>query len=323
MSPLVNALNLAVTKDGQSLQDLFNAIVDPRYIKYTNNYLIIDAEYFDEGISWVPPEHLWEYQNNPYYESRVTSPARHKLEIILQYLIFGPLRNVAHSGAKLKRVGPLRIIPKHEQLQFFSNNDYSFALPIEEPFTSNDDGYEAWKYIASNQKARHRYENEKERFALDIINEWLSSPNRLALDYSIERVTRDISDAPISNTEDSPPWRDRGTQAEKASNIVFIKIINTRLGLNMAVHDVGVGIAQLVPVLVSGLANIQTFTEQPELHLHPRLQMQLADFFASTWNLSGHRSIIETHSEYIALRLLRRLRETSRKNIESNEFSRP
>lgn len=134
-------------------------------------------------------------------------------------------------------------------------------------------------------------------------------------------MTRNISDVPVSNTEGSPPWRDRGTQAEKASKIVFIKIINTRLGLNMAVHDVGVGIAQLVPVLVSGLANIQTFTEQPELHLHPRLQMQLADFFASTWNLSGHRSIIETHSEYIALRLLRRLRETSRKNIESNKFS--
>jgi predicted ATPase len=42
--------------------------------------------------------------------------------------------------------------------------------------------------------------------------------------------------------------------------------------------------------------------EQPELHLHPKVQTLLADFFLSMAIL-GKQCIIETHSEYIINRL--------------------
>jgi predicted ATPase len=42
--------------------------------------------------------------------------------------------------------------------------------------------------------------------------------------------------------------------------------------------------------------------EQPELHLHPKIQARLADFFLSIV-LSGKQCIIETHSEYLTNRL--------------------
>lgn len=51
------------------------------------------------------------------------------------------------------------------------------------------------------------------------------------------------------------------------------------------------------------------FIQQPELHLHPALQAGLGDVFIEA---SGGRSqlIVETHSEHLLLRLLRRVRET-------------
>jgi predicted ATPase len=53
--------------------------------------------------------------------------------------------------------------------------------------------------------------------------------------------------------------------------------------------------------------------EQPELHLHPRLQANLGDLFIEA-GLGGpkHTVILETHSEHLILRILRRIRETSK-----------
>jgi predicted ATPase len=60
--------------------------------------------------------------------------------------------------------------------------------------------------------------------------------------------------------------------------------------------------------------------EQPELHIHPKLQVVLGDLFIlavrneleSRGSVYPHRRfIIETHSEYLLLRLLRRIREHS------------
>lgn len=73
-------------------------------------------------------------------------------------------------------------------------------------------------------------------------------------------------------------------------------------------HDlthVGVGVSQVLPILVQSLLAEKGATlifEQPELHLHPRVQTRLADFFVSL-SLHEKRCIIETHSEYLINRL--------------------
>lgn len=73
-------------------------------------------------------------------------------------------------------------------------------------------------------------------------------------------------------------------------------------------HDlthVGVGVSQVLPILViSLLAEPDTtlLIEQPELHLHPRVQTLLGDFFLSMASI-GKQIIVETHSEYIVNRL--------------------
>lgn len=81
---------------------------------------------------------------------------------------------------------------------------------------------------------------------------------------------------------------------------------------NTKTHDltnVGVGVSQLLPIVVmSLLANSPCLLifEQPELHLHPKVQARLADFFFSL-SLLGKQCLLETHSEYLVERFRLRI----------------
>lgn len=77
------------------------------------------------------------------------------------------------------------------------------------------------------------------------------------------------------------------------------------------VADVGYGVSQILPVIVQGLLVPRGgiyMVQQPELHLHPDAQAAIADYFIHLAE-SGVRVIVETHSEYLILRLRRRLAE--------------
>ena len=79
--------------------------------------------------------------------------------------------------------------------------------------------------------------------------------------------------------------------------------------------DVGYGINQILPVIIEGVASQEgsiICVEQPEIHLHPRLQANIADLMIDTIaDEPGKRKqwIVETHSELLILRLQRHIRE--------------
>ena len=83
--------------------------------------------------------------------------------------------------------------------------------------------------------------------------------------------------------------------------------------LDLDITDVGFGISQVLPVILQGFLstdNSTTIIEQPEIHLHPKIQADLADLFIDiVKNSTGKKLIIETHSEYILKRLRRRISE--------------
>jgi len=92
--------------------------------------------------------------------------------------------------------------------------------------------------------------------------------------------------------------------------ILYDKSTNTQISH----RDVGVGISQVLPVLVSAFANKEKLItiEQPEIHLHPALQAELGDLFInSALGESKNSFILETHSEHLILRIMRRIRETT------------
>ena len=83
-------------------------------------------------------------------------------------------------------------------------------------------------------------------------------------------------------------------------------------------QDIGAGISQVLPVVV-GAVEPKCFlfaVEEPELHIHPRVQCSLGDVFArEAGKNDGRIFLIETHSEHLILRLLRRIRETTENEL--------
>lgn len=85
--------------------------------------------------------------------------------------------------------------------------------------------------------------------------------------------------------------------------------LSSRTRVNIA--DVGFGVGQIYPIVIEGLrmnSGDTLLLEQPETHLHPKLQMQIADYFIAL-ALSGKNVIVETHSDHIINRLVRRMVE--------------
>ena len=88
-----------------------------------------------------------------------------------------------------------------------------------------------------------------------------------------------------------------------------------RLGVAVSFQDVGVGLSQVLPLLLEidtqdrrepGSSFI--IVEQPELHLHPKMQAELAELMYTKAQESG-QIIAETHSESMLLRVQRLLRQ--------------
>lgn len=70
--------------------------------------------------------------------------------------------------------------------------------------------------------------------------------------------------------------------------------------------DVGFGISQFLPIIVADLQLSHDSTllvAQPEMHLHPKIQASLGDYFVRRVKQDNKRYIVETHSEYLLNRI--------------------
>ncbi len=103
---------------------------------------------------------------------------------------------------------------------------------------------------------------------------------------------------------------------------IIHKLVVNQNTLSLDITDVGFGISQILPVIIQGFLSHQksiTLIEQPEIHLHPKMQAELADLFIDIATEKDRRHndkvranrflIIETHSEYLLKRLRRRISE--------------
>jgi predicted ATPase len=144
----------------------------------------------------------------------------------------------------------------------------------------------------------------KRKDLIDKVNEWF---NRFEIDY---RLNVD----PLKR------------------NLFALTLTDTRTGCAVSPKDVGFGIGQLLPILVQGALaeNKILFIEQPEIHIHPRLQAELGSFISEMAGRPGQREnpifdefgnqfIIETHSEHLILRLLRLIRDTTNGELKEGE----
>lgn len=104
---------------------------------------------------------------------------------------------------------------------------------------------------------------------------------------------------------------DSGELGLGVGSIAVLKLEDMNRTTAVTVKDVGFGLSQVLPVIVALLIGRgRTIAiEQPEVHIHPRLQASLADLLIEAAIDRNNRLVIETHSEHLLLRLQRRIRE--------------
>ena len=98
--------------------------------------------------------------------------------------------------------------------------------------------------------------------------------------------------------------------AEKGDDFYRI-LLKRNSGLVTSIKHVGFGISQLLPIVVEGLIMSKNGTlilEQPEEHLHPKVQSYLFDFLYGL-TLEDKTILVETHSSHFITRMRRRIAE--------------
>ncbi|MDR1182929.1 MAG: AAA family ATPase [Bacteroidales bacterium] len=109
----------------------------------------------------------------------------------------------------------------------------------------------------------------------------------------------------------------KNIKAEKYKDSFIVKIVN-HYSVESTIRQVGFGISQVLPIIVEGLRmnkNGVLILEQPEIHLHPKVQSALFDFIYSL-SLTGKKFLIETHSDHFITRMRRRVAEDENKLSE-------
>ncbi|MEA3360531.1 MAG: AAA family ATPase [Thermodesulfobacteriota bacterium] len=244
---------------------------------------------------------------------------------ILDELVKGIGQAVASELSRLQYLGPLRSYPPRH-LSFAQHHDPNWIA---------GGGY-AWDVVRRDAEVRK------------LVNTWLTAPERLQTPYELilrdlvgidqlegplldglERLNEEGLD--IEYEEESrytsggawPVIKDPEAEVEKLRNLIRgseierlneLILIDRRSNTVVSHRDVGIGVSQVLPVLVSAYVNQNQIVaiEQPEIHLHPALQADLGDLFLqSALGNNQNRFLIETHSEHLLLRIMRRMRQTT------------
>jgi predicted ATPase len=98
-------------------------------------------------------------------------------------------------------------------------------------------------------------------------------------------------------------------------------------GAKRKFQEVGSGFTYIMPLVLASLSEAWGLVvcKQPELHLHPKMQCEIGDLLIEGMNFRArdpgdphHEFVIETHSENILLRILRRIRETANGDLAND-----
>jgi len=130
---------------------------------------------------------------------------------------------------------------------------------------------------------------------VDEVNAWM---DRLGLGYHVRLLAPQSRDVIVA-----------------AGDFTVVGLVDVRRDPPVLVSSrgVGYGVGQLTPVVTQCLLSRGEVIviEQPEVHIHPRLQSAVGDLLIHTVSDLGNQVLVETHSEHLVLRLLRRVREGS------------
>jgi AAA15 family ATPase/GTPase len=208
---------------------------------------------------------------------------------IMQFVV-GPGQILKDELKKMHYLGPIRnrIHRNYVPNRYIENRNWP-------------NGLAAWDVL-------HK-EDEK---IVNQVDSWMA--DRLKSGYHITRKSYKEIDVSKITAENN----NIAQQCNLAPTKTRLYLIDDKNNIEVQPPDVGVGISQVIPVIVSALYFKDGIVaiEQPELHIHPALQVTLGDLFISQIQEKGLCFLLETHSEHMLLRMLRRIRETHENKLQ-------
>jgi len=194
----------------------------------------------------------------------------------MSWMLIGPAQLLREQLRKSRYVGPLRRIPPR---------DFDVALSKNEGAWS--DGMAAWQILMGGPEP-----------LVSSCSDWMSSDQKLGTGYGVERAI--VQEFDVGGLKPKP-------LGNRRSRLALVDKLKRR----HLPQDVGVGISQVLPVIVAAQDDAATIVciEQPELHIHPAVQVGLGDLFIDGVLNKGLSFLVETHSEHLVMRLQRRMRE--------------
>jgi hypothetical protein len=199
-----------------------------------------------------------------------------------------PLNKLLECLESSIQIGPLRLVP---------DNDY---VPNPHPEQVDwVDGSAAWDLLYKDPNSDDAIKKLQRN-----TSHWFASTDKLDAGYEI------INQSLAETSNIGPASEMMGLLSKRH---VFFKEL--RSNILLSANQLGTGISQVLPIVVAanydsvGLISV----EQPELHIHPRFQVELADVFLHA--RETHSFLIETHSECLILRLLRRIRQSTQNEL--------
>lgn len=218
------------------------------------------------------------------------------IESVISSLLVGSIKTIQEELNRSSYLGPLRTVPdRHFQ-------------PLKTPDRSRwANGTATWDEL---------YNGSAE--LIDQANSWLLDEDKLDTSYFIvQHKYKEIPiDDPISIALQSGRVLDEDDFMSFYDDLEVKKrlyLVDGNTGIEVYPQDLGVGISQVLPVVIAALtAKDGVFMmEQPELHIHPGLQISLGDLFIESIQETNIVYLLETHSEHLLLRLLKRIRQTT------------
>ena len=155
---------------------------------------------------------------------------------------------------------------------------------------------------------------EADRLAESFLDDWVSQGYTARFYCEARRIF--ISEHPKVREAIDAALKEKGLGDDllPGDGHQQLRLHDPRRNVWVALQDVGVGTSQCLPIILEayGQSDKLILIEQPELHLHPALQAEMGDvFIESALGVNKNRFLLETHSEHLILRILRRIRETT------------
>lgn len=204
--------------------------------------------------------------------------AAREVRTFLEMVVLGTTSQLAGFLRDAQYIGPLRTIPPRGFL-------YERAGRI----TSWADGLAAWDRLLADRLT-----------LVDRTNEWLRK-----LGVGCRVVVQQLFEGNADAEE---------VAAGNVDKTVRRLVLDTGARSYVLPSEVGAGVSQLIPVVVAAIEGRGglSLVEQPEIHVHPAVQVGLGDLLLDAASREGQRRImfVETHSEHLLLRVMRRMRET-------------